>query len=73
MRCGGSTGGCSDETLGMAQYTESEEVLLLTSLTSSDAISDAGDYVFRNYPSNYGQVNAWWSFCDQRTSEDSPC
>ena len=55
-------GGCSDETLGMAQYTEGEEVLLLTSLTSSDAISDAGDYVFRNYPSNYGQVNAMVEF-----------
>lgn len=55
-------GSCSDETLGMAPYTESKQVLLLTSLSSSDAISDAGDYVFRNYPSNYGQVDAMVDF-----------
>ena len=55
-------GSCSDETLGMAPYTESKQVILLTSLSSSDAISDAGDYVFRNYPSNYGQVDAMVDF-----------
>ena len=55
-------GSCSDETLGMAPYTESNRVLLLSPLSSSDAISDAGDYVFRNYPSNYGQVDAMVDF-----------
>ena len=51
-------GSCSDETLGMAPYTEANYVLLLTPLSTSSAISQAGEYVFRNIPDNTASVRA---------------
>ena len=53
-------GTCSDETLGMAPYTEANQVLLLSPLSESSVISGVGDYVFRNIPSNsaHAQVMA---------------
>lgn len=45
-------GSCSDETLGMAPYVEANEVVMLTPLSTSSAISAAGDYIFRNIPGN---------------------
>ena len=59
-------GTCSDETLGMAPYAEENRVLLLSPLSGSDAISVAGDYVFRNYPSNSAQVDAMIAFLQPR-------
>lgn len=49
-------GTCSDETLGMAPYTEANEVLLLSPLSESSEISTVGDYVFRNIPANSAHV-----------------
>ena len=49
-------GSCSDEVLGMAPYTEANQVLLLSPLGESSEISMAGDYVFRNIPSNSDHV-----------------
>ena len=49
-------GSCSDEVLGMAPYTEANQVLLLSPLGESSEISTAGDYVFRNIPSNSAHV-----------------
>ena len=39
---------------------------LLSPLSFSDAISVAGDYVFRNYPSNSAQVDAMIAFLQPR-------
>ncbi len=55
-------GSCSDETLGMAPYTEENRVLLLSPLSSSDEITGAGDYVFRNFPTNSAQMDAMIDF-----------
>ena len=43
---------CSGETLGAAPITEAAGVLLFSAASSSPDVSDAGDYVFRNYPSD---------------------
>lgn len=43
---------CSSETLAMAPITEQNGVLLFTSGSSNPTIKDAGDLVFRNWPSD---------------------
>ena len=45
-------GSCSSETLGIAPLAESNEVIVFSSLSSSPEITNAGDYVFRNYQSD---------------------
>jgi len=55
-------GTCSSETLGMAPFTEENKVLLFSTLSSSPDVSNAGDFVFRNYPSDVAQVEAMVSF-----------
>ncbi len=45
-------GGCSSETLAAAPVAEANKVILFSPFSSSPAITDAGDYVFRNYPSD---------------------
>jgi len=49
---------CSSETLAIAPYTEEREVILFSALSSSPDIKHAGDFVFRNYPSDAAQVGA---------------
>jgi branched-chain amino acid transport system substrate-binding protein len=49
-------GMCSGETLGIAPFTEENNVLLFSPLSSSPDITNSGDYVFRNYPSDTAQV-----------------
>src|SRR3989344_3402548 len=49
-------GECSGGTLGMAPFTEANKILVFSSLSSSPEITKAGDYVFRNYPSDSAQV-----------------
>ncbi|MBT3292901.1 ABC transporter substrate-binding protein [Candidatus Peregrinibacteria bacterium] len=44
-------GNCSTETLAAAVKAESSETVLLAPLSSSPAVTDAGDFVFRMYPS----------------------
>lgn len=45
-------GQCSGETLAAAPIAEQGKVLLLSPLSSSPDVTTAGDYVFRNYPSD---------------------
>lgn len=45
-------GFCSSETLAAAEITEPAGVLLFSSGSSSPAISTAGEYVYRNWPSD---------------------
>ncbi|MFT4250048.1 MAG: ABC transporter substrate-binding protein [Candidatus Woesearchaeota archaeon] len=49
-----SGGACSGETLGMAPYANDNQILLLSSGSTSPAIREAGEFVFRNYPSDDG-------------------
>lgn len=53
-------GFCSSETLAAAAITEPKQVLLFSPASSSPDVSTAGDYVFRNWPSDafQGQVLA---------------
>ena len=41
-------GACSGETLAAAKITEAAKFILFTSFSSNPAVSDAGDFVFRN-------------------------
>ncbi|MEK7095548.1 MAG: ABC transporter substrate-binding protein [Patescibacteria group bacterium] len=43
---------CSGETLGAAPLAETSGVILFASFSSAPAISDAGDFIFRNSPSD---------------------
>jgi branched-chain amino acid transport system substrate-binding protein len=43
---------CSSETLAMAPIAETSKILLLSAFSSSPDITNAGDYIFRNSPSD---------------------
>ncbi len=45
-------GECSGETLAIAPITEEAGIVLLSPISSSPDVSQAGDFVFRNYPSD---------------------
>lgn len=45
-------GTCSAETLAMAPITEKNKILLFSSFSSNPEITNSGDYVFRNSPSD---------------------
>jgi branched-chain amino acid transport system substrate-binding protein len=45
-------GGCSGETLAVAPITEENKVLLFSAFSSSPQVTNAGDFVFRNSPSD---------------------
>lgn len=45
-------GQCSGETLAVAPIAEQNKVLLFSELSSSPEVTTAGEYVFRNYPSD---------------------
>jgi len=44
--------GCSSETLAVAPLAEQAKVLLFSPVSTNPKITDAGDYVFRNVPSD---------------------
>lgn len=48
-------GFCSSETLAVAPIAEREHVVVLSPGSSSPDITNAGDYIFRNYPSDATQ------------------
>lgn len=48
-------GFCSSETLGAAPIAEAAGVVLFSGGSSSPDITTAGDYIFRNYPSDASQ------------------
>lgn len=43
---------CSDETLAVAPITEAAKIVLMSPGSSSSDVTNAGSYVFRNYPSD---------------------
>ncbi len=45
-------GQCSGETLAAAPIAEANKVVMISTLSSSPAVTTAGDYIFRNYPSD---------------------
>lgn len=45
-------GTCSAETLAMAPITEKNKIILFSSFSSNPEITNSGDYVFRNSPSD---------------------
>jgi branched-chain amino acid transport system substrate-binding protein len=45
-------GACSSETLAVAPLAESAKVLLFSAASTNPKIADAGDYIFRNVPSD---------------------
>ena len=49
---------CSGETLAAAPIVEAGKVLLLSPGSSSPDVTDAGEYVFRNYPSDAWKTKA---------------
>ncbi len=48
-------GFCSSETLAVAPLAETAKVIVFSPGSSSPAITTAGDYIFRNYPSDSSQ------------------
>ncbi|MEK7524251.1 MAG: ABC transporter substrate-binding protein [Patescibacteria group bacterium] len=48
-------GACSSETLAAAPVVEANKVVLLSPAASSPKITTAGDFIFRNYPSDSAQ------------------
>ncbi|KKU47714.1 hypothetical protein A3H10_03735 [Candidatus Uhrbacteria bacterium RIFCSPLOWO2_12_FULL_46_10] len=49
------TGGCSSETLAVAPLAERSRVILFSPSATSPEITNAGEYVFRNAPSDASQ------------------
>lgn len=45
-------GGCSSETLGAAPIAEAGRVVMISPSSSSPEVTKAGDFIFRNYPSD---------------------
>ncbi|VVC04561.1 Periplasmic binding protein [Candidatus Burarchaeum australiense] len=45
-------GSCSSETLAVAPLAEAAKVVLFSDCSSNPGVRDAGDYVFRDYPSD---------------------
>ncbi|MFA6554660.1 MAG: ABC transporter substrate-binding protein [Candidatus Paceibacterota bacterium] len=45
-------GHCSTETLAIAPIVEKAKVVIIASITSSPAVTNAGQYIFRNSPSS---------------------
>lgn len=43
---------CSGETLAVAPVAEQSKVVMLSPCSSAPKVSDAGDYIFRDYPSD---------------------
>ncbi len=44
--------GCSSETFAAAPIAEAAKVVMISPLSSSPDVTKAGDYIFRNYPSD---------------------
>ncbi len=60
-------GACSGETLSIAPLAEENEVILFSAFSTSPDITQAGDYVFRNAPSDLdgGKYGAEMMFDDR--------
>lgn len=54
--------GCSGETLAAAPIAEAAKVVMLSPTSSSPDVTNAGDYIFRNYPSDALKGKAFGAF-----------
>lgn len=59
-------GACSGETLAIAPITEAEKVILFSAFSSNPEITKAGDYVFRNAPSDLDVAKGYADFIVQQ-------
>lgn len=57
-------GACSSETLAAAELTQTARVLLLSPSATSVEITNAGDLVYRTYPSDDQEVHLFTSYAD---------
>lgn len=57
-------GQCSGETLAAAPIAEAGKVVMISPVSSSPDVTEAGDYVFRNYPSDALKTTAMKSYFD---------
>ena len=57
---------CSSETLGLAPFAEENAVLVFSSMSSSPEITNSGDYIFRNYPSDTAQVDVMSAYINEQ-------
>ena len=56
---------CSSETLAAAPIAEAAGTVLFSATSSSPAVTDAGDYVFRNWPSDQVQGERMAALADE--------
>ena len=52
----------SPVTLSIAEICEEQQVVLLSPTSSAPSISDAGDFIFRNWPSDFDEGNSMARF-----------
>lgn len=57
---------CSSETLASAPVVEQNKVVLISTGASSPAITEAGDFVFRNYPSDKAQGEVMSEYANKK-------
>ncbi len=57
---------CSSATLTMASVAEEAQIILMSTASSSPKITDAGDYVFRNWPSDIFEAGAMAEFANKK-------
>lgn len=63
-------GQCSGETLAIAPIAESAEVVMVSPLSSSPDVTQAGDFVFRNYPNDALKTKAMAAYFEQEGWEN---
>lgn len=56
---------CSGETLAAAPIAEAGKVVMLSPASSSPDITDAGDFIFRNYPSDAWRTQAMAKYLNE--------
>lgn len=59
-------GQCSGETLAAAPIAQAAKIVLLSPLSSSPDVTEAGDFVFRNYPSDALKTKAMAKYFEEK-------
>lgn len=62
-------GQCSGETLGAAPIAETAGVVMVSPISSSPDVSTAGDFIFRDYPSDALKTQAMATYFDEQGFE----
>lgn len=62
---------CSSETLAASKITDAAKVIMISPCSSNPSVTDAGDYVFRDYPSDsfQGKVAAEHAYNDWKAKK----